>query len=69
MRCRWRSDGGGGVALPHDGVKIAGLVVFVADVDVLGLDNGIVHADVGVGVGHCRSPKFWALGALAFLTA
>ena len=40
-----------GIALPHDGVKIAGLVVFVADVDVLGLDNGIVHADVRVGVG------------------
>ena len=61
------TDGGGGIALPHDGVKIAGLVVFVADVDVLGLDNGIVHADVGVGVGPLQVAEVLCGGGVRVL--
>ena len=56
-----------GIALPHDGVKIAGLVVFVADVDVLGLDNGIVHADVGVGVGPLQIAEILGAGGAGVL--
>ena len=61
------TDGGGGVALPHDGVKIAGFVVFVADVDVLGLDNGIVHADVGVGIGPLQVAEVLCSGRVCVL--
>ena len=61
------TDGGGGIALPHDGVKVAGLVVFVADVDVLGLDNGIVHADVGVGVGPLQIAEVLGAGGAGIL--
>ena len=61
------TDGGGGIALPHDGVKVAGLVVFVADVDVLGLDNGIVHADVGVGVGPLQIAEILGAGGAGVL--
>ena len=61
------TDGGGGIALPHDGVKIAGLVVLVADVDVLGLDNGIVHADVGVGVGPLQIAEILGAGGAGVL--
>ena len=61
------ADGGGGITLPHDGVKIAGLVVFVADVDVLGLDNGIVHADVGVGVGPLQIAEILGAGGAGVL--
>ena len=44
------AHGGGSVTLIHNGVKVAGLVVLVANVDVLSLDNGIIHLNVGVGV-------------------
>ena len=62
-----RTDCRIGIALPHDGVKIAGLVVFVADVDVLGLDNGIVHADVGVGVGPLQIAEVLGAGSAGVL--
>ena len=62
-----RTDCRIGIALPHDGVKIAGLVVFVADVDVLGLDNGIVHADVGVGVGPLQITEILGAGGVGIL--
>ena len=62
-----RTDCRIGIALPHDGVKIAGLVVFVADVDVLGLDNGIVHADVGVGVGPLQIAEVLGAGGVGIL--
>ena len=62
-----RTDCRIGIALPHNGVKIAGLVVFVADVDVLGLDNGIVHADVGVGVGPLQITEVLGAGGAGVL--
>ena len=42
---------GGSVALVHNGVKVTGLIVLVADVDVFCLDNGIIHLNIGVGIG------------------
>ena len=56
-----------GIALPHDGVKIAGLVVFVADVDVLRLDQGIVHVDVRVGVGPLQVAVVLGAGGVGVL--
>ena len=56
-----------GIALSHDGVKIAGLVVFVADVDVLGLNNGIIHADVRVGVGPLQVAVVLGAGGVGVL--
>ena len=61
------AHGGGSVALVHNGVKVTGLIVLVADVDVFCLDNGIIHLNIGVGIGPLQVAEVLCSGRVCVL--
>ena len=61
------AHGGGSVALVHNGVKVTGLIVLVADVDVFCLDNGIIHLNIGVGIGPLQVAEVLGSGRVCVL--